>query len=282
MPQSPLAETLARAGPPRIASFIVTVWGDAVVPRGGSLWLGSLQAVLYRFGCTPGQVRTAMSRLTEEGWLARNRVGRLSYYRLGPRGEASFAAAAARIYASGPPEWDGRFRLLLSPDEAVAEAVAGRGFARLPGMLIGAAGAPEELPAGAPLLLANPRSPAEAREVASRAWPLADLAAAYTRFLGAFAPLQNAPVPEDEALPLRLLLVHEWRRLVLRDPLLPDALLPEPWPGEAARRLAAALYRRLWPAAEAWLDAEGRNEKGALPAAPGPRFTDPQCVTDFS
>ena len=65
---SPLAATLARTGPPRIASLIVTVWGDAVAPRGGSLWLGSLQAILDKFGCTPGQVRTAMSRLTEEGW----------------------------------------------------------------------------------------------------------------------------------------------------------------------------------------------------------------------
>jgi phenylacetic acid degradation operon negative regulatory protein len=274
MRPSPLAETLARTGPPRIASFIVTVWGDAVAPRGGSLWLGSLQAVLDHFGCTPGQVRTAMSRLTEEGWLARNRLGRLSYYRLGPRGEASFAAAAARIYAPGPPAWDGAFRLLLSPDEAMAEALAGQGFARLPGMLIGSSGAPAALPAGAPLLLATPRSPAEAREVAARAWPLAGLAAAYARFLAAFAPLRDAPVPEEEALPLRLLLVHEWRRLVLRDPLLPAALLPDPWPGEEGRALAAELYRRLWPAAEAWLDAEGRNEEGPLPSAPGPRFTE--------
>ena len=89
---SPLAATLSRTGLPRTASFIVTVWGDAVAPRGGSLWLGSLQAILDRFGCTPGQVRTAMSRLTEEGWLTRNRLGRNSFYRLGPRGEAVFEA----------------------------------------------------------------------------------------------------------------------------------------------------------------------------------------------
>ena len=116
MNASPLDSVLARLGSPRIASFIVTLWGDAVAPRGGSLWLGTLQAVLDRFGCTPGQVRTAMSRLTEEGWLIRNRVGRLSFYRLGPRGEAVFTQASARIYAGAQPAWDGRFALVQPGD----------------------------------------------------------------------------------------------------------------------------------------------------------------------
>lgn len=272
MTDSPLADTLARTGPPRIASFIITVWGDAVVPRGGSLWLGTLQAILDRFGCTQGQVRTAMSRLAEEGWLARNRVGRLSFYRLGPRGEASFSAAAARIYATWTPEWDGGFRLVLGPGPAEREALLARGFGELPGMLIGVAGALEELPRAAPALLATPRRAEEAREVAARAWPPGPLAAAHERFLAAFAPLRNAAIPEEDALPLRLLLVHEWRRVALRDPDLPGALRPPDWPGHAARALFADLYRRLAPAAEAWLDREARNEDGPLPAARVGRF----------
>ncbi|WP_272910976.1 PaaX family transcriptional regulator C-terminal domain-containing protein, partial [Falsiroseomonas oryziterrae] len=70
------------------------------------------------------------------------------------------------------------------------------------------------------------------------------------------------------------LLIHEWRRLVLRAPPLPPALLPPDWPGAAARALTAALYRRLTPAAEAWLDAEGRNEDGPLPPARASRFAE--------
>ena len=270
MLSSPLADTLARTGPPRIASFIVTVWGDAVAPRGGSLWLGTLQAILDRFGCTPGQVRTAMSRLTEEGWLARNRVGRLSFYRLGPRGEASFSVAAARIHATVPPEWDGAFRLALAPDPAAREALLARGFGELPGMLIGLSGAPAELPAATPVLLAMPRGAEDAREFAARAWPPAPLATAHARFLAAFAPLRAAAIPDDDALPLRLLLVHEWRRVALRDPDLPAALRPPDWPGHAARDLFSTLYARLSPAAEAWLDAEGRDENGPLPPARRP------------
>lgn len=269
MSTSPLAAALARLGPPRIASFIVTLWGDAVVPRGGSLWLGSLQAVLDHFGCNPGQVRTAMSRLTEEGWLTRNRVGRLSFYRLGPRGEAAFAEAAARIYAGGPPAWDGAFRLVFGADPAARDPALGE---VAPGLWVGLRGPLGALPAGE-ALLATPRSLGEAARLAARAWPAAPLAEGYRRFTEGFAPLLEAPLPASEALPLRLLLVHEWRRLALRDPQLPALLLPEDWPGTPARALAAALYRRLLPASEAWLDAEGRCEAGALPPAEfGQRF----------
>ncbi len=250
---------------PRTASLIVTVWGDAVAPRGGSLWLGTLQAILDRFGVNPGQLRTAMSRLTEEGWLARNRVGRLSYYRLGPRGEAAFGAASRRIYDGAPAAWDGRFRLALTADPDLREALAAQGFAALaPGVLAGLAGEP---PSAAPVLLAEPRSMEEARQIAARAWPLDGVAEGYARFLEGFAPLAGAdPAPED-ALPLRLLVVHEWRRVVLRDPRLPPDLLPAAWPGTPARDLAARLYHQLLPASEAWLDAEGRNEDGPLPPA---------------
>lgn len=273
---TPLPATLRRLErAPRTASLIVTVWGDAVVPRGGSLWLGTLQAILDRFGCNEGQVRTAMSRLTEEEWLIRTRRGRLSFYRLGPRGEASFAAAARRIYdppRAGLPPWDGAFRLVLSADAAVEEALAPLGFVPLaPGLLVGTDGALAELPAAAPALLAGPRNPAEAAEVAARAWTaLPAVAAGYRRFTADFAPLlagAASAVPPDEALPLRLLLVHEYRRVALRDPGLPPALLPPGWPGAEARALAATLYRRLLPASEAWLTDHGRAEGGPLPHA---------------
>jgi phenylacetic acid degradation operon negative regulatory protein len=57
----------------------------------------------------------------------------------------------------------------------------------------------------------------------------------------------------------------------LRDPLLPDALLPADWPGRRARRHCAKLYRRLVPASERWLDRNGRTGSGPLPP-PEPGF----------
>jgi len=49
-------------------------------------------------------------------------------------------------------------------------------------------------------------------------------------------------------------LIHDYRRLLLRDPELPEQLLPAEWPGERARLLCKDLYRRLLAPAERHLD----------------------------
>ena len=104
-----LAPLLAhwRERPQRTWSVVVTVLGDAVVPRGGSVWLATLLALFDAMGIDAGAVRTAMSRLVADGWTERRRVGRNSAYSLAERGRATFAAATARIYAAEPPPWDG-------------------------------------------------------------------------------------------------------------------------------------------------------------------------------
>src|SRR5262245_19998960 len=93
--------------PIRAGSLIVTLYGDAIAPRGGSLWLCSLNELMGLFGIEPGLVRTAMSRLVGEGWFERTRRGRNSFYRLSARGAAEFAEAGRRIYRSGEARWDG-------------------------------------------------------------------------------------------------------------------------------------------------------------------------------
>jgi phenylacetic acid degradation operon negative regulatory protein len=52
---------------------------------------------------------------------------------------------------------------------------------------------------------------------------------------------------------------------VLRDPLLPTALLPGDWPGRAARELCGEIYRGLLRQSEQWLDHHATNEDGPLP-----------------
>ena len=93
-----LLTSFERRRPLRAGSLIVTIYGDAIVPRGGSLWLGSLLDMLAGFGVEPGLVRTAVSRLVADGWFERTRIGKQSYYRLSPWGAAEFATATTRIY----------------------------------------------------------------------------------------------------------------------------------------------------------------------------------------
>ena len=54
---------------------------------------------------------------------------------------------------------------------------------------------------------------------------------------------------------MRTLLIHAYRRVLLRDPLLPPALLPLDWPGAAAYALCRDFYRLTHRAAERHLAA---------------------------
>src|SRR6201989_2655588 len=86
-PLARIIEQLKRE-PSRTGSIVITVFGDAIVPRGGSVWLGTLLEFFEALDIDASVVRTAMSRLTADGWFERNKVGRNSFYRLGEGGAA--------------------------------------------------------------------------------------------------------------------------------------------------------------------------------------------------
>jgi len=79
--------------PSRTGSIVITVFGDAIVPRGGSLWLGTLLEIFQALDIDASVVRTAMSRLTADGWFERSKVGRNSFYRLVKKGRQTFDIA---------------------------------------------------------------------------------------------------------------------------------------------------------------------------------------------
>jgi phenylacetic acid degradation operon negative regulatory protein len=66
----------------RVWSLLVTFFGDAVAPRGGRVALSVLQDAMALLNIEAGAVRTAMSRLAGDGWVEREREGRLSFYEL--------------------------------------------------------------------------------------------------------------------------------------------------------------------------------------------------------
>jgi phenylacetic acid degradation operon negative regulatory protein len=260
--------------PVRAWSLIVTLYGDAIVPRGGSLWLGSLTEILALFRIDAGHVRTAMSRLTTDGWLERIRIGRNSYYRLSKRGEGSFTAATRRIYFPQPATFDGKVTLALLGSDAsnrgsIRSALEEAGFAALSPTSYVAAGPKRDLPSlnGVHVLTAEA---VDARTLAAAAWKLDQLAQAYHHFVSQFSRFETALDGKGElagadALIARTLLIHDFRRAVLRDPGLPAALLPPDWPGVSARQLAARLYRRLVGPSERYMDGRAIRQDGPLP-----------------
>src|SRR5450432_1724828 len=58
-----------KAEPPRAKSLIVTVWGDALGPHGGTAWLAGLIRLMAPFGINERLVRTSVFRLAQDGWL---------------------------------------------------------------------------------------------------------------------------------------------------------------------------------------------------------------------
>ncbi|MCR4268204.1 PaaX family transcriptional regulator C-terminal domain-containing protein [Nitratireductor sp. ZSWI3] len=260
-----LIERLHGRGRLRVWSLVITLFGDAVVPRGGEAPLACLQEVMARLGIEAGALRTAMSRLASDGWVVRERRGRNSFFSLDAHGQHAFDLATRRIYAAGPPDWDGSWTVAIAPpggNGSQAEGLAESGFLKiasgvhlLPRTLEMNGGRDDPL---AGMLVIHGTS-AEHPEMLRSLWPSEEIGTAYRTLIEDYAPFAgalaqaSAPGPLD-AMAARTLLIHDWRRIVLRDPGLPVALLPQDWPGEKARSLVRGIYRRLLPASEQWLD----------------------------
>ncbi len=267
-PLAPLIDRLHGEGRLRVWSLVITVFGDAVEPRGGEVHLARLQELLGRLGIEPGALRTALSRLAADGWVKRARQGRNALYRLSGRGRREFGPAAARIYA--PPRTRPVGRWLMAMGNALPEGGLpwGVGPGGAPMRLFAADDAPR-LPSDAFVISGEivrqgdgtGFGPAEAsveiREAARLRQDMAALAAAS----GRLDPLA--------AMAARTLLVHRFRRIVLRGPEWPDELLPPGSPLRGLRRDVAGLYHCLVPASERWLDTEAPGRFPPLPP-PGP------------
>jgi phenylacetic acid degradation operon negative regulatory protein len=270
--------------PLRAGSLLITICGDAIAPRGGAVTLGSLIRLAAPFGLTERLVRTSVARLARDGWLEGRRSGRRSEYRLTRSGAQRFAEATRRIYGAGPREWDGRWTLLLVPPgpqrAPLREELKWLGFGQLNPLLLAHPGVSpaqarrllKDLGAAPEALLVESRtgSLAADRRIASQGWDLKELARRYRRFLARFAPLEAgaaAGLSPATAFLVRTLLIHEYRKIHLQDPLLPPPLLPRSWVGIAAYALCRRLYAQVFPAAEAYLSAHAHRLKRPLPAA---------------
>jgi phenylacetic acid degradation operon negative regulatory protein len=260
-----IIERLQGPGRLRVWSVIITVFGDAIAPHGGSIPLQTLQEIMSRLGIEAGAVRTALSRLASEGWVTREREGRLSHYSLAPQGQRAFDEATQRIYAARASEWDGRWTVAV-PTNGNGEAGPGfkaAGFASHGGTWVrpDVRNAPE-LPVNLDGFLVVSGTAVSVPADVLALWNVDDIVRQVRDFARYIAPLAEAleggasPQPLD-ALAARTLLIHEWRRMVLRTPPLPDALLPPEWLGREVRAQLKSIYSRLAGPSEAWLTSAG-------------------------
>ncbi|HKI64289.1 MAG TPA: phenylacetic acid degradation operon negative regulatory protein PaaX [Burkholderiales bacterium] len=290
MPADSASRLLAayrRGAPPRAIPLIVTVFGDAVLPHGGRVWLGSLIRLLAPLGVSERLVRTAVYRLAREHWLRAEALGRRSDYLLTDFARRQFEAAERHIYATGHAAWDGRWRMLVmlpakwstAEIEHLRRSLAWQGFGRLDGNVYLhpsasledslAALDTEEFPHLREKLFAlTGAGPGDRHAIVRAAWDLAELSRAYGAFVRRYQPLTASAagrLEPERAFVSRALLIHDYRRLLLRDPGLPGELLPADWRGREARALCARLYRALAAPSQAHLRAVLRTADGGRP-----------------
>ncbi|MDH3442000.1 MAG: phenylacetic acid degradation operon negative regulatory protein PaaX [Gammaproteobacteria bacterium] len=279
----------------RAGSLIITVFGDAIAPRGGTVWIGSLIRVLSDFGINERLVRTSVFRLARDGWLEVDQVGRRSYYSLSSDGAEKFEQATARIYGDPRQSWDGDWCLVLlagldaEQKEAARKDLSWLGFGAIsnnvlahPKPAIGEVeialrrnGLDEQVVLMRGTTLGRKQDDAM-RGLVHKSWNLDVIGEQYAAFVEQFRPVfrpaqSAASVDARIAFQVRTLLIQEYRRILLRDPLLPAELLPANWNGTAAYQLCRNLYGLVYAAADDFMSSEFETAEGPLPP-PAPEF----------
>lgn len=112
-------------------------------------------------------------------------------------------------------------------------------------------------------------SQAALRARVEECWHLTEQNTMYDTFIALFRPLLPLlrDADADELTPQRcfqiqLLLIHFYRRVVLKDPLLPEELLPAHWAGQTARQLCINIYQRVAPGALTFVGEKGKARWG--------------------
>lgn len=263
----PLLTRLHGSGRLRVWSVVISIFGDLVQPRQQTISVQELLALTGHAGIEENAVRTALSRLAKEGWVERHKDGRHAFYALSDSGKKAFLAATERIYShsfvSQSAQWNlGYFKnpvgdakndmplaFTLSKHWRLINDEDAHHFSGSSHMLF-------------------PTSAVDTPD-----WVLENLLPEkltkhYRDLLVDIAPLINSRDSIGHMSPLsavttRYLLIHAWRRLVLRHPLMPQGLLPLDWPGSLCHQAICSIYPHLVERSETWWDAPS-SKNGVL------------------
>lgn len=295
-----LVAEFSQQRPLRAKSVIVTFYGDAVAPYGGSASLSGLIHLLAPLGINERLVRTTVFRLAKDNWLTSMQIGRRSYYNLTDVVRRRFAKIFKHIYAAPDSiKWDEQWRLVfatsnnLSPteNELLQRELSWLGFGII-----------------APYIFAHPTIQLDSingllsefglldkvvlmqaktdglpysqsvLDLVRSSWDLETLAQDYNAFLSKFRPIlwdlqTDCHLDPEDCFLVRTLMIHEYRRILLRDPQLPDELLPVNWEGSSARLLCRNLYRLIYKSSEQHLRLHLDTVDGPLPEAAAHFYT---------
>ncbi|WP_122073277.1 PaaX family transcriptional regulator C-terminal domain-containing protein [Pseudophaeobacter sp. EL27] len=231
----------------RVWSIIVSLFGDLAQIPGDQISGTTLTQIITPMGIKPEAIRVALHRLRKDGWIESTRSGRASVHYLTEFGRKQSTAVTPRIYARTPqpPEL---WHLLIAEDGSgqtvLEETLLLPQYTQVNRRTaLGYGPAPKGLD---DLFVASVSDLSVPGWLQARLFPQ-DLVEACQSLLEA---LNNIALPEPGLAPvqvatLRTLIVHHWRRIALRHPVLPVSFAPDAWAGEACRARVFQLLDRL-------------------------------------
>lgn len=278
-------------------SLIVSYFGDYLWTCGGGIWLGNLIQSMETLGLNQRVVRSSVFRLHKDEWLTINKVGRKSYYYLEPGRYNEMLNANKKIYHSEKPAWNQRWNIIhtsLGPTNSSKDKVRylqHKGFGLFdkdffvqPDLQQLTPELKQEITKVIPSAkifqqaeLYSENSEA-LRNMVSQSWDIDRIAEEYQQFADLFAPaweilqtMEEDVITLEDAFKMRLMVIHFYRRIIVKDPDLPTELLPKDWPRKDAEQLTINIYKKVHAKAMQYVMENSETPNGKLPL-PSPNY----------
>ncbi|HCW6618335.1 phenylacetic acid degradation operon negative regulatory protein PaaX [Acinetobacter baumannii] len=275
-------------------SLISTIFGDSVLHRGGNISLASLIQLLELFGFNDRAVRTSVFRLVKNDWLCSDKIGRTSFYRIADSSRSTYLQAEQCIYNDQMKEWDHYWDLILMSSldtenkALLKKELEWLGFANIstnlmayPGcnrielqrLLVDLNMSEQVVVFKAETLQLFNNSVDTIGRMLRTNWPIDELRQRYLQFLDIFREIgvllmqENEQLEPVQAFQIRTLLIHYYRRILLKDPALPLELLPTDWPAISARTLSMNIYKKVFEPADEYFLSVAATAEGPMPNA---------------
>lgn len=234
----------------RVWSLIVSFFGDLAQSSGDQVSGSVLNRVGELAGVKPEAMRVAIHRLRQDGWIDSERVGRNSLYYLTEHGRTESAAASPKIYGPGMVQ-DHICNLVIAASTTDLETLL---ESETPTIKLDdriAVRCTEHAPTD-PRHWLVPLSQTKVPQWVGEALISEKWTEASKRLHGALSEIAEYHPSAEQLTPLeiatiRMLIVHSWRRVALREPDVPAWLLPDSWKGRECRKLVAELLNSLPP-----------------------------------
>jgi phenylacetic acid degradation operon negative regulatory protein len=248
----------------RTQILIFTLFGEYIVPRGGTAWTAGLLKLMDVLGVSERAVRSTLSRMSQNGYLKSDRHGRYSRYKLTQHGKRVVEAGEVRIFEPRRKHWDGLWHMVvysIPEDKRRVRALLRTrlgwlGFGYLaPGTWISPSERSDEVKADLKDVGADDYAVYfggmklfydDDLELVDRCWNLNAINLDYASFLEKYETSYRAAmrsvergnqIVPSESFRQRFFLTLDYSQFPRKDPNLPPALLPEEWLGTTANEV---------------------------------------------